>query len=65
MYRLSSRDEASGLGFEEYFDHKNLPGIVLVEWAENVEGLIIYPYTKIKIEKISKNKRKIIIEEID
>ena len=34
MYRLNSADEAFSLGFESYFNHKNLPGIILVEWAE-------------------------------
>lgn len=64
MYRLSSAEEAYGLGFETYFNHKNLPGIVIVEWAENVKGLIKKPYTEIQIIKESENSRKIIIEEI-
>lgn len=64
MYRLSSYEEALASGFETYFNHKKLLGIVLVEWAENVEGLIKKPYTKITIEKESQTNRKIIIEEI-
>ncbi len=64
MYRLSSCEEAFALGFETYFNHKKLPGIVLVEWAENVDGLIKKPYIKIEISKESENSRKIIIEEI-
>jgi tRNA threonylcarbamoyladenosine biosynthesis protein TsaE len=64
MYRIKSSEEAFSLGFESYFNHKKLPGIVLVEWAENVEELIKKPYTKIKIEKQEENNRKIIIEEI-
>lgn len=61
MYRLSSKEEAYELGFEDYF--KKNDGIVLVEWAENVEGLFSPPYTKITIEKISDNEREIKIEE--
>ena len=64
MYRLSSTDEAYALGFEEYFDAKNLPGVILVEWAENVPGLIQKPYTEICFEKIDDEKRKITLEEI-
>lgn len=43
MYRLSSMEEALALGFETYFDLRKLNGIVLVEWAENVAGLIKSP----------------------
>lgn len=64
MYRISSSEEAFASGFESYFNHKKLPGIILVEWAENVEGLIKKPYTKIELIKESENNRKIIIEEI-
>ena len=62
MYRLSSKEEAIELGFDEYF--KKNDGVVLVEWAENVSGLITPPTTKITIEKLSENQRKIKVEEI-
>lgn len=62
MYRLSSKEEAYELGFEDYF--KKNDGFVLVEWAENVEGLFSPPYKKITINKISDNEREIKIEEI-
>lgn len=62
MYRLSSKDEAIELGFDEYF--KKNDGIILVEWAENVKGLFNAPYAQITIEKLSENKRKIKVEEI-
>lgn len=61
MYRLGSKEEAEELGFNEYFDLKNLDGIVLVEWPEQVEGLITCPHIEIKIEKIDDNRRKIIV----
>lgn len=64
MYRLNGADEGYALGFEEYFDNKNLKGINLVEWAENVEGLISKPYQKITFNKLSDNEREIILEEI-
>ena len=64
MYRLNGVDEAYALGFEEYFDNTNLKGICLVEWAENVAGLISKPYHKITFNKISDNEREIILKEI-
>lgn len=62
MYRLSSKEEAYELGFEDYFNKND--GIVLVEWAENVKGLFCPPYTKITLNKISNTKREIKVEEI-
>lgn len=62
MYRLSSKEEAYELGFEDYFAKND--GIILVEWAENVKGLIKPPYTKISIEKISNTERKFVVEEV-
>ena len=62
MYRLSSKEEAYELGFEDYFNKND--GIVLVEWAENVKGLFSPPYTKTTLNKISNTKREIKVEEI-
>ena len=62
MYRLSSKEEAYELGFENYFEKND--GIILVEWAENVKGLFTPPYLKVLIEKIDENKRKFTLEEI-
>lgn len=64
MYRLSSREEAEELGFDEYFDLKSLDGIVFVEWPSQIEGLITCPHIEIKIDKIDDNKRKIIISSV-
>lgn len=62
MYRLESAGEAIELGFDEYFNKND--GIILVEWAENVEGLFAPPLTKITINKLSDTERKIKIEDI-
>lgn len=59
MYRLSSKEEAEELGFNEYFDLKQLKGIVFAEWPQQVEGLITCPHIEIKIEKLDGDKRKI------
>ena len=62
MYRLSSKEEAMELGFEEYFDLRKLDGVAIVEWAENVTGLLPALYVEIKFTKIDDDKRKIQIE---
>ncbi|MDD2445776.1 MAG: tRNA (adenosine(37)-N6)-threonylcarbamoyltransferase complex ATPase subunit type 1 TsaE [Clostridia bacterium] len=59
MYKLNSIEEAYELGFEEYFDIKKLNGIVLVEWAENVKGLLPTFYYEISFTKLSDNERAI------
>lgn len=64
MYRLSSKEEAEELGFNEYFDLKTLDGIVFVEWPNQVEGLINCPHIEIKIDKIDDNKRKITVSSV-
>lgn len=62
MYRLSSKDEALELGFEEYFDLTKLNGYTLVEWAENVEGLLPQKHVEITIKKLNENSREIYFE---
>lgn len=59
MYRLNGKDEASNLGFDEYFDLRKLDGVVVCEWAENVLGLLPSLHVEIIFEKIDENKRKI------
>lgn len=61
MYRLSSKEEAEEIGFNEYFDANNSNGIVLVEWPEKVEGLITCPHINVQIKKLDENKREIIV----
>ena len=61
MYRLSSKEEAFELGFWEYFQKNN--GIILVEWPQNVSGLITPPFIVVKIDKLTDNSRKIKIGE--
>ena len=61
MYRLSSMEDAVALGFEEYLDLNNLNGFALVEWAENVEGLIPKEAVKVQIFKEGERKRRIVL----
>ena len=64
MYRLSSREEAEELGFDEYFDLSSLDGIVFVEWPSQVEGMITCPHIEIEITKIDNSARKIIVSSV-
>lgn len=61
MYRLSSMEEAIASGFEEYFDLKKLKGVVLVEWAQNVAGLLPALHVEIAFKKLDDQKREISI----
>lgn len=65
MYRLSSCEEAEELGFNEYFDRDSLDGVTLVEWPEQVAGLINVDHFEIKIEKLGNSKRKITISAVE
>lgn len=61
MYRLSSKDEAINCGFEEYFDLTKLKGVALVEWAENVDGLLPALHVEVKFTKVDQTTRDIAI----
>ena len=61
MYRLSSAEEAIGCGFEEYFDLTKLKGVVLVEWAKNVEGLLPALHVVVSFKKVNETTREIAI----
>lgn len=60
MYRLSSADEAREAGLEEYFDLQSLDGVSVVEWSENVPGLIKGNVIDITIEKTEDENKRII-----
>lgn len=61
MYRLSDRQEAEALGFDEYFDKSTASGVCFVEWPENVEGLFGRDYFEVCILKLNDQSRKIVI----
>lgn len=63
MYRLSSAEEGRNIGFEEYFDKSHLDGVCLVEWPENVEGLINDVDYEITITKDDDKRRTFVIKE--
>ena len=55
-YRVTSEEFAEALGFSEYFD---MGGICLVEWSENIRGLLPKHHKSVRITG-SGNKREII-----
>lgn len=58
-YRLSSGEDALRLGLTDYFGENC---ICVIEWAENIVG-VIPPYAKrVKIEITGENTRKITVE---
>ena len=61
MYRLSGKEEAEEMGFNEYFDTNFLDGVVVVEWPEQVEGLINCPHINVEITKLDENTRQIVV----
>ncbi|MCD8200936.1 MAG: tRNA (adenosine(37)-N6)-threonylcarbamoyltransferase complex ATPase subunit type 1 TsaE [Clostridia bacterium] len=60
-YRLSSGEQAEGLGLTDYFCGD---GICLVEWAENIESVLPSGCRKVTIKKTGENTREITYEQI-
>lgn len=59
MYRLGSADELFDIGWEDYLSRG---GVCVVEWSENVVDAFDGSETRVTIDKISENERKITVE---
>lgn len=57
-YRIESVEQAENLGLGEYF---YMGGVALVEWSQNIAPLLPDRYTRIKIEKLSEEERRITV----
>ncbi|MBE5744247.1 MAG: tRNA (adenosine(37)-N6)-threonylcarbamoyltransferase complex ATPase subunit type 1 TsaE [Clostridiales bacterium] len=57
-YRLTSGEDAEALGLTDYFYQD---GICVIEWSENIKSVLPKNVKRVTIEKISENKRKIIL----
>lgn len=55
-YRITSERQAEELGFADYFD---LGGICLVEWSENIAGLLPEQIKRVRIRKCGDTQREI------
>lgn len=56
-YRIKKSKEILDLGWKEIIN--NPQNIILIEWAEKIEGVLPKEYIKIKFEHVDRNKRKI------
>jgi tRNA threonylcarbamoyladenosine biosynthesis protein TsaE len=59
-YRLTSENEVTDIGLDEYLDGK---GISVVEWAEKFPNLLPARTIWIKLEMVSEDSRRIVIKE--
>ena len=59
-YRLSSGEDAEGLGLTDYF---YADGICVIEWPMNISDVLPKKCKKVTINKIDENTREIIVEE--
>jgi tRNA threonylcarbamoyladenosine biosynthesis protein TsaE len=60
VYRVFDLDELFMIGFEEYFDDR---GVVVIEWANQIEELLPKDYLKVKINLYeTENSREILFE---
>lgn len=58
-YRLSSGEQAEGLGLCDYF---YLDGICVIEWSENIQSVLPKRVKVVQIIKTGENERSIIYE---
>ncbi|MBP5193183.1 MAG: tRNA (adenosine(37)-N6)-threonylcarbamoyltransferase complex ATPase subunit type 1 TsaE [Clostridia bacterium] len=58
-YRLSSGEDAEGLGLTDYFD---ADGVCVIEWPENIADVLPGRCKKVTIIKAGENAREIIAE---
>ena len=55
-YRVRDEEQAERLGFSEYFD---LGGICLIEWSENIQGLLPAAVKRVEVRKLQDTVREI------
>jgi len=56
LYRLDSTPQALAIGIEDYL---NGPGVTVIEWAERIPSLLPPHTTRIRIESLGENTRRI------
>ncbi len=62
MYRISGWEDLYSTGF---FDYKELGGIIVAEWSENIQNALDDNTIYIEIEKLGDTTRKISISGVD
>lgn len=61
MYRVTSYDDLYSTGFFDYIGN----GILVIEWSENIEGVIPNNAIRVVIKPLSENEREITISGVD
>ena len=56
LYRLDKVEQALAIGIEDYL---NGPGVTAIEWAEKIEPLLPAHTTRIRMESVGENTRRI------
>lgn len=59
MYRINTEEELYSIGF---FDYLERPGVIAVEWTENIEQFLPLPDFTVEIVKVGGSSRKITIK---
>ncbi len=59
VYRIESEDDMYDLGYDEYIYSE---GVTVIEWSENIRGILPDERIDIKIDRIDDNKRIMTIE---
>ena len=59
-YRLASGEDAEALGLTDYFD---ADGVCLIEWPENIAGVLPQGCRRVTFIKTGENEREIIEED--
>ena len=62
MYRIEGWEDLYSTGF---FDYKDLGGVIVAEWSENIEGALDNDTIYVLIDKLGDNQRKITISGVD
>ena len=61
MYRVTTYDDVYSTGFFDYIGN----GILVIEWSENIEGVLPNDAIRITIKPLSENEREITISGVD
>ena len=60
LYRIASPEDFDTLGLEEIFDE---PAVVVIEWADKLNLRTEWPLLRIKLEHVSEDERRILIDD--
>ena len=62
MYRLASGAEAMEFGLEDYIFSKNPRSLVFIEWAENIQDILVGKYINVNISMQDDGSRLISVD---